>query len=960
MTGKYGIGAVVLGKWRIERKIGEGSFGTVYEIRREEFGQTYTAALKVITVPRSGVEYQAALDDGMSGPEAEQYFYSVVEDIVREFAIMSKLKGMTNVVSCEDQTVIRRKDGVGWDVLIRMELLTPLLTYAYQHPFSRRDIIRVGIDMCRALELCQKYNVIHRDIKPENIFVSNNGDFKLGDFGIARTVEKAVSGLSKKGTYHYMAPEVYRGSEYGFSVDTYSLGIVLYRLLNNNRAPFLPQPPEPITYQKREEALSRRMGGEALPPPCYGEGRLGEIVLKACAFNPKDRYESPALMRQALEGVLYDAQDAALIYPSGDELSLYENQYISCRTQEPGESAAGAEAFALVAAEVTEKTESVFGGLSPAGDEAEKTPGEFLPPAGGEPEEFWPAEATEKTESVFGRSMGKPEAAGTAPDPGDKEAEKATVRKPKKKKILIGGIAAAVLLAGGIALWRGQIATLPADIPVGPAAESEPSDTPEPTEPVLSPVAAEGEVQCLRSMNVASDRQPIDTVRVAILACEEWQSLSPNVRNLAGDGITADVIRVDNWLREDGVIQASFNQEVYYADEGNEAKMLKSILNHVEQLLDGNEYDLVVCCAPWSDILAWDDSGALDRLVKLANAHPEKEILLSGGLSFWYLYEGGNQPLPAVDGELAFNLTAALTNNLTPYEPSDLPEYMLGVAAALQCRSGKIGIAMTAEWDSFGAGAFAAGVASVDNGIELLLYGDKLSDSGEAKAVKQLCEAGADVIWCSDYNEKAHAAAEEYGALACCLTYTLPDQPPSVGLALSALGQFDDDVRLTAQCMKDGLTVWSQILTPAYVYLRGGVTEEVHSQLWDVAFNRFRDEGDNLFVSNLADALTVSVLHMPERPAELEFFGDILTDRWFVPDSFFNTASDVMHSGTYYNVTRDEIRAAVMHIRSMATSLDYSDAESISCVLEWDDASYEVTLSGSSGTYIGIDWVKVG
>ena len=92
MTGKYGIGAVVLGKWRIERKIGEGSFGTVYEIRREEFGQTYTAALKVITVPRSGVEYQAALDDGMSGPEAEQYFYSVVEDIVREFAIMSKLK----------------------------------------------------------------------------------------------------------------------------------------------------------------------------------------------------------------------------------------------------------------------------------------------------------------------------------------------------------------------------------------------------------------------------------------------------------------------------------------------------------------------------------------------------------------------------------------------------------------------------------------------------------------------------------------------------------------------------------------------------------------------------------------------------------------------------------------------------------------------------------------------------
>ena len=57
MTGKYGIGTVVLDKWRIVRKLGEGSFGTVYEIQREEFGQTYTAALKIITVPRSGAEY---------------------------------------------------------------------------------------------------------------------------------------------------------------------------------------------------------------------------------------------------------------------------------------------------------------------------------------------------------------------------------------------------------------------------------------------------------------------------------------------------------------------------------------------------------------------------------------------------------------------------------------------------------------------------------------------------------------------------------------------------------------------------------------------------------------------------------------------------------------------------------------------------------------------------------------
>ena len=221
-TAQYREGSLVFGSWMTTRQIGRGSFGTVYEIQRQDFGEVYRAALKVITVPQSREELQTVLEEGMSQTQAEQYFYSVVEDIVREFAIMARLKGTANVVSYEDHTVIRHPEGIGWDILIRMELLHPLLPYAYQHPFARRDIIRLGIDLCRALELCQKYNIIHRDIKPENIFVSDNGDFKLGDFGIARTIEKTTSGLSKKGTYSYMAPEVYRGAEYGFGVDIYS------------------------------------------------------------------------------------------------------------------------------------------------------------------------------------------------------------------------------------------------------------------------------------------------------------------------------------------------------------------------------------------------------------------------------------------------------------------------------------------------------------------------------------------------------------------------------------------------------------------------------------------------------------------------------------------------------------------------------------------------------------------
>ena len=398
---EYSVDAAVLDGWNITRLLGEGSYGKVFEIERSEFGQTYRAALKVITVPQSSAEVRSVISEGMSVSQAEAYFHGIVEELMHEFSIMFKLKGTANVVSCEDLRVLEHPDGIGWDILIRMELLHPLLPYVYQHPMARRDIIRLGIDICKALELCQRYNIIHRDIKPENIFISDNGDYKLGDFGIARTIERTTSGLSKKGTYSYMAPEVYAGREYGFSVDTYSLGLVLYRMLNKNRGPFLPQPPEAITFSSREQALARRMSGEPLPRPFYGEGRLGEIVLKACAFDPKDRYSSPQQLRQELEAILYTQTDAAVIYPDGDELTMDRESYASARY---------AAAFGTSTSKSASATQGVF-----TGDYHTK------------------AEATseERTQSAFGSE--EPKNAGT---------------KKKRKKIgrLIIGIVAAALL----------------------------------------------------------------------------------------------------------------------------------------------------------------------------------------------------------------------------------------------------------------------------------------------------------------------------------------------------------------------------------------------------------------------------------------------------------------------------------------------------------------------------------
>ena len=292
------------GDWKVVRELGRGSFGQVYEIQKEEFGQTYRGALKIISIPKSPDDVDAVRGAGMTDANITEYYHSIVEDSVKEIALMSELQGNSNIVNYQNHEVRKHLNDPGWDIYLQMELLLPLNKYIQQNGITREEVIRLGIDVCNALEVCQSMDIIHRDIKPENIFLSKQGNFKLGDFGIARTEERTKSGMSRKGTYSYMAPEVYRGEAYNKSVDLYSLGMVLYRLLNENRAPFMPPYPRTIRYEDQEQALMRRMSGETIPMPSREQGDLAEIVLKACSFYPEDRFASPAAMRQALETVL--------------------------------------------------------------------------------------------------------------------------------------------------------------------------------------------------------------------------------------------------------------------------------------------------------------------------------------------------------------------------------------------------------------------------------------------------------------------------------------------------------------------------------------------------------------------------------------------------------------------------------------------------------------------------------
>ncbi len=292
-------------EWKIIEKIGEGSFGKVYKAQRTEQGKIFYSAVKVITIPSNAGELSSVRSETPNEQSVREYFHGLVEECIQEVSTMEYFRGNSHVVSVEDYKVVEYLDDIGWDIYIRMEYLTSFLDYCAGRELTEEDVIQLGIDLCKALEYCQKQNIIHRDIKPENIFVSRFGEFKLGDFGIARELERTMSGLSKKGTFSYMAPEMYKGEPYDAKVDIYSLGIVLYKLRNHNRLPFISLEKQLITYRDKENALNRRMSGENPPRPAEAGEGLADIILKACAYDRKDRFETAEEFREALEALKY-------------------------------------------------------------------------------------------------------------------------------------------------------------------------------------------------------------------------------------------------------------------------------------------------------------------------------------------------------------------------------------------------------------------------------------------------------------------------------------------------------------------------------------------------------------------------------------------------------------------------------------------------------------------------------
>lgn len=321
-------------EWQVEGKpLGKGSFGVVYKaVRRDHNVESY-AAVKVISIPSDPSEIDSLRSEGLDMNATRTYLQGIVNDFVSEIQLMESLKGVQNIVSVEDYKVVEKTGEIGWDIYIRMELLTPFNAYICDKKLTEEEVIQLGCDICTALEICGKRNIIHRDIKPENIFINDFGYFKLGDFGIARKMENMTGGLSQKGTFNYMAPEVANSVDYDARVDTYSLGIVLYRLLNGNRLPFLDTEKQLLNPNERRNAVDRRLRGEELPAPCDASPAMADLILRACAYDPNMRFSSATEMKKALMSVANGTY-------SGNEDAL--NKTVSVRratqTQDPNKT----------------------------------------------------------------------------------------------------------------------------------------------------------------------------------------------------------------------------------------------------------------------------------------------------------------------------------------------------------------------------------------------------------------------------------------------------------------------------------------------------------------------------------------------------------------------------------------------------------------------------------------------
>ncbi|MCO8276533.1 Stk1 family PASTA domain-containing Ser/Thr kinase [Actinoplanes sp. TRM 88003] len=166
---------------------------------------------------------------------------------------------------------------------------------AQEQRLPTRQALEYIADICAALEFSHRHGIIHRDIKPGNVMITQNGQVKVMDFGIARALASGATTMTQTsaviGTAQYLSPEQARGESVDARSDVYAAGCVLFELLVGT-PPFVGDSPVSVAYQHvREEPKAPSDVVPGVPAD------VDAIVLKALAKNPVNRYQSAQEMR---------------------------------------------------------------------------------------------------------------------------------------------------------------------------------------------------------------------------------------------------------------------------------------------------------------------------------------------------------------------------------------------------------------------------------------------------------------------------------------------------------------------------------------------------------------------------------------------------------------------------------------------------------------------------------------
>ena len=285
---------------------------TCYTVRNVTTGERFI--LKRMSVPASDNQVNALILSGAYSDEAavNEYYSRVVEDIKAELAVGKKLAASGHFSGAIDYQVERKESGVGFEIYILYPLYIPLNDLIANGAMTNLRAINLGLDMCDAISACREAGYLFGNIKPENIYFLQSGKFVLGELGLVTLQDLKYACLPEEYIGRYSAPELSDiTASPNTTVDLYSLGMVLFRIYNGSHGPFEDEETSEMMADKL------RLTGKPIPTPIYADYELASIILRACAFRPEDRFQTPEEFKQTL--MLYmqrnEVSDSLIVPP---------------------------------------------------------------------------------------------------------------------------------------------------------------------------------------------------------------------------------------------------------------------------------------------------------------------------------------------------------------------------------------------------------------------------------------------------------------------------------------------------------------------------------------------------------------------------------------------------------------------------------------------------------------------